>query len=210
MPVTAAQAGSQQIGGWLKTAIGAGQKRQGKKLLKGLEYPNEVVPQEEIENQALARQQAATGLPSEQYANAMKNIQRQQLMALRSAHDRRSGTGAIAGIQQGTNDATLNLDTADARQKILNQHNLMTVNNRLAGWKDRVWQNNIKDKYNRDYNYAMGLIGVGNQNAFSGIDQTFGAQTTAGSAISGNGAGGSSGGLNPYTKAVGNIPSYDI
>lgn len=210
MPVKAAQAGSQQIGGIIKTIIGAGQKRQGKKLLNSLEYPIEQIPQEEIENQKLAKQQAATGLPSEQYANAMKNIQRQQLMALHGAHDRRGGLGSIAGIQQGTNDATLNLDTADARQKILNQNQLMSVNNRLAGWKDRVWQNNIKDKYTRDYGYAMGLIGAGNQNALSGVDQTFGAQATAGSALYGNGSGADNGGLNPYTKAVGNIPSSMI
>lgn len=210
MPIKAAQSGEQQIAGLIKTFIGAGQKRKGTKLLKGLVYPDEQIPQEEIENQQLARQQAATGLPSEQYANAMKNIQRQQLTALRGAHDRRGGLGAIAGIQQNTNDATLNLDTADARQKILNTNQLMNVNNRLAGWKDKVWQANIKDKYNRDYGYAQSLIGYGNQNAMAGIDQTLAAQANAGSSLFGLGNGGGGNELNPYTKTVGNIPSSQI
>lgn len=173
MPVTASLIGGgvNLVGGLVKGLFGGGQKRKGKKLLDSLQYPTESIPQEEIENQNLARQQAATGLPSEQYANAMKNIQRQQLTALRGAHDRRGGLGLIGGIQQGTNDATLNLDTADARQKIANQNNLMNVNNRLAGWKDKIWQNNVKEKYNRDYSYGMGLLGAGNQNVASGIDQ---------------------------------------
>lgn len=188
MPVTSQLIGSagQQIGGLFKTIIGAGQARQGRKLKNSLVYPIESVPQEEIENKKLAQQQAATGLPYEQYTNAMKNIQRQQLMALRGAHDRRGGLGSIATIQQGTNDATLNLDTADARQKILNQNQLMNVNNRLSSWKDKVWQNNIKDKYNRDYNYAMGLIGQGNQNVASGFDQVIGSAGNAANAAFGS------------------------
>lgn len=209
MPVAAISAGTQAVGGIIKSIIGAGQKRQGRKLKNSLIYPTESVPQEEIENQKLARQQAATGLPSEQYSNAMQNIQRQQLMALRGAHDRRGGLGAISSIQQGTNDATLNLDSADARQKILNQNQLMSVNNRLAGWKDKVWQNNIKDKYTRDYGYAMGLIGAGNQNIMSGIDQTLGGAASGANSLYGSSSS-SDGGLNPYTKAVGNIPSSMI
>lgn len=172
MPVTAGLigGGAKLLGGLFKGIVGGGQKRKGRKLLNSLTDPVEAIPQEEIENQNLARQQAATGLPSDQYANAMKNIQRQQLVALRGAHDRRGGLGLIGGIQQGTNDATLNLDVADSKQRIANQNNLMNVNNRLAGWKDKVWQNNVKDKYNRDRSYAMGLIGSGNQNVASGLD----------------------------------------
>lgn len=173
MPITSALigGGANLVGGLIKSIVGSGQKRQGKKILNGLQYPTESIPQEEIENQNLARQQAATGLPSEQYNNAMRDIQRQQLVAIRSAHDRRGGLAAISGIQAGTNDATNNLNAIDAQQKIRNQNQLMGVNNTLASWKDKVWQNNVRDKYNQDRSYAMGLIGVGNQNFVGGIDQ---------------------------------------
>ncbi len=181
MPATAAAAQgiSQGAGGIVKLIVGAGQKRQGKNILKGLTYPTEEVPQEEIENQKLLKQQSATGLPTEQYANAMKNIQRQQLMALRGAHDRRGGLGLISNIQQGTNDATLGLDAKDAAMKVANTNAYVAGNNRLASWKDKVWQQNVLGKYNQQYNYGMGLLGQGNQNLVGGIDQTLAGAGTA-------------------------------
>lgn len=159
MPVTLGLvgAGVNAFGGLIKGLVGSGQKHKGDKLLKNLQYPTEQVPTE-ITNAA------ATGMPSEQYGQAMQNIQRQQLMALRGAHDRRGGLGLISGIQQGTNDATLGLDVKNAQIKQQNQF-------KLASWKDKVWQNNVKDKYTRDYSYAMGLKGVGNQNLVGGLDQ---------------------------------------
>lgn len=165
-PLAFAQLGA----GIIKSGIGLLQRHEGKKLMKGLQYPTEALPTEVIENQNAARQQAATGLPSEQYANAMKNIQRQQLMALRGAHDRRGGLGILPGIQQVTNDATLNLDAQDAQLKLANQRQLMNVNNQAANWKSQLFDRNVRDKYNRDYDYAMSLIGSGNQNFASGLD----------------------------------------
>lgn len=155
----AAQTG-QLIGGGIKLLAGAKQKKEANKLLSGLKYPDEEIPTE-ITNAA------ATGLPSEQYNLAMKNIQRQQLVALRGAQDRRGGLAAISGIQQGTNDATLKLDSENAQVRQQNQF-------RLAGWKDKIWQHNIRDKYNRDYGYAMQLKAAGNTNLYGGVDQMVG------------------------------------
>lgn len=207
--------GASLLGALGKGLVGGKQKKEGRKILDGLEYPTEQIPQEQIENQNIARQQAATGLPSEQYQNAMKNIQRQQLLAIRGAHDRRGGLGSIAGIQQGTNDASLNLDVADAKQKIANQNNLMNVNNRLSSWKDKVWQNNVMGKYNQQYGYAQSLIGAGNQNAAAGFDQAVGGAGMGAAGFYGDTSGlfgrsGSASGLNPYTKTVGSIPQGQI
>lgn len=208
MPVTAALVGGglNLVGGLVKGIVGKSQKNQGNKILSGLQYPTESVPGEEIQNQNLAQQQAGTGLPSDQYEQAMRNIQRQQLVSIQGSQSRRGGLGSIAGIQQGTNDATLNLDTADAKQKIANQNNLMKVNNSLASWKDKVWQNNVKGKYNQQYNYGMGLVGQGNQNLVGGVDQSIagGGQAAYGSGLYGGGVFG--GGMNNSTGLVGNIP----
>lgn len=179
MPVTAqaAQGITEGLGGIVKLIAGSSQKKKANKLLSGLQYPNEQIPSE-------ITAAAATGLPSEQYNQGMQNIQRQQLIALRGAHDRRGGLGLISGIQQGTNDADLNLDVKNAQARQQNQF-------RLAGWKDKVWQNNIKDKYNRDYNYAMGLLGQGNQNVYGGADQALAGAGTAltGSLLGSSGSG---------------------
>lgn len=173
MPATAALIGGgvNLVGGLIKGIVGGGQRRRGRKLLNSLQYPTESIPQEEYQNQQLAQQQAASGLPSEQYNNAMRDIQRQQMTAIRNAHDRRGGLGLISTIQQGSNDATNNLNAQDASLRLQNQRNLMNVNNQLAGWKDKVWQNNVLNKYNRDYAYGMGLVGMGNQNFIGGVDQ---------------------------------------
>ena len=118
MPVTAALigGGAQLAGGLISGIIGKGQRNQGRKIVNGLQYPDESVPGEVIQNQNLAQQQAATGLPSEQYDQAMKNIQSNQLSSLQSANSRRGGLGVISGLNQNADNATLNLDTADANQ----------------------------------------------------------------------------------------------
>lgn len=170
----------QAASGLVKGIGGYIQMRKANKLLRGLQYPTEQLPQEYIENKNMAKQLAGEGMPSEQYAQAMRNIQRQQLMALSGARDRRGGLGSLSGIQQGTNDALLNLDTANARQRIQNEQNLMRVNNQVAAQKRDLFNLNTRNKYNRDYGYAMSLKGMGNQNLFGGIDQLLGAGVSRG------------------------------
>lgn len=160
MPVTLGIAGAGLVGGLIKGIVGHKQKKEGKNILAQADKMgafNEQVPTE-ITNAA------ATGLPSEQYNQAMQNIQQQQLMAIQGAHNRRAGIGLIPSITNSTNNANLNLDVANANARQQNQM-------RLASWKDKIWQNNVKSKYNQQYNYGMGLLGAGNQNLVGGIDQ---------------------------------------
>lgn len=164
--------GVAQLGGALiKGIAGSKQKHEGNFMLRNLQYPTEQLPSEITQNQVAAQQQAATGLPSEQYAQAMKNIQQSQLLALQSAHNRRAGIGAIPGIQQGTNDATLNLNAKDASMLLANKQNLQNVNNQVAGWKSRLFNSNVRGKYNQDRGYALDLMGAGNTNLYAGLDQ---------------------------------------
>lgn len=195
------------VGGAIGLVSGISQKSKAKKLLSGLQYPTEQLPQEVVANQRLAQQRAAEGLPSEQYNQAMRNIQRQQLMALRGAHDRRGGLGILPGIQQGTNDATLNLDVANANARLGNERQLMNVNNQVANWKSQLFNANVRDKYNRDYNYAMGLKGMGNQNIVGGLDSL----AAGGIGLLTSGGRGTGRLRNPQTRKVTNtdyVPGY--
>lgn len=164
-------AGAQALGGLIGSAVGFFQQRKANKLLKRLSYPLESIPKEVFQNQEQAKINANTGLPSEQYNQAMKNIQRQQLFALKSANDRRGGLGLISGLNAQGNNAIENLDVANAKQRLANEQTLMNVNNQVAGWRDKVWDWNTRQKYIRDYNYAMALKGQGNQNLYSGLDK---------------------------------------
>lgn len=161
----------QLVGGAISGLVGGSQKAKGRRMMKNMQFPEEQMPDEVLRNQQLAEEMAAGGMPSEQYAQAMKNIQRQQIAALRAAGDRRSSMGLISSIQQGTNDATLNLDAANADMRNANKRNLINVNNNVANWKSSLFDKNIRSKYDRDYNYAMSLIGAGNQNLMGGIDR---------------------------------------
>lgn len=157
-------------GGLLKAGIGYFQNRKGNKLLKKLQYPTQVIPSAIRENKKQAEIDAATGLPQEQYNKAMKNIQRNQLAKLRVGMDRNSGISLISSLADIENDAIGDLDAADAQARILNKRNLQGVNNTYGNWQNQVWQNNVKDKYDRDYDYAMSLKGQGGSNLASGAD----------------------------------------
>lgn len=175
-------------GGLLTGITGMIQKNKANKSLKNLQYPEENIPTAITQNKEMATLGANTGLPSEQYNNAMKNIQRQQMASLSAAQDRRGGLLTVAGNQQAANDALGNLDARDAMARMQNQKLLYGINNQYGNWQNKVWQHNVADKYNRDYSYAQSLLGAGNQNFTSGIDKlTGGAMMGLGGGLFGGG-----------------------
>lgn len=162
--------------GFVNAVTGFIQKGKGSKIIKRLgDSPDMFIPNEVLQNQKIAEHNANLGLPQEQYNQAMRNLQRNQMVALRNAGDRRGGLASVAATQQAMNDAVLNLDVANAKARLQNQNTLFGVNSNVANWKNRQWQNNVKDKWDRKYQYGMSLIGAGNQNATTGINQVAGA-----------------------------------
>lgn len=154
--------------------VGLGQKRKAKKLLASLHRPNYEIPNEVLQNQKRAEMAANEGLPSQQYNQAMQNIQRQQSRGLTAAGSRRGALMALPGLQQQANDSLLGLDVKDAQARMANQQHLYGINSQLAGYKDKQWDINKMQPYQRDYNYGMNLMGQGNQNLYGGIDKLLG------------------------------------
>lgn len=184
-------AGAAVVGAGVSIYKGVKQKQQAKQLERDNSRPTENVPNEVYANQQLAQNMSLQGLPSEQYEQAKKNIQRQQAAAVASAQDRRSGVANIGAIQQGTNDAYGQLDAQNAAARHQNQLGLIGVNNTTAQWKDRVFDWNEKQKYIQNQNYAMGLLGAGNQNIYGGVDKLLGGAFQAYGSGAFNGAGSS-------------------
>jgi len=87
--------------------VGGTQKRKAKKELAKLnaDKPIETMPEEIKQSQELANLRAKTGLPSEQYNMAQKNIQRQQQRALRGAADRKMGLAMLPYLDDNANRA---------------------------------------------------------------------------------------------------------
>lgn len=165
------------------------QKKKANALLKQNPFPTEGMPNEELANQQIAQGAATQGMPSEEYAQAQKNIQRNQAAQLSSAQTAPGGAVRnIGAIQQNSNDANANLTAQSAAIRQQNIGQLLGVNNQVASWRDRLFDWNNKTKYAMNYNYAMGLLGQGNQNVMGGADKLLG--TAAGAAASGMFGGG--------------------
>lgn len=197
----------------LGTSIYEGEhkKNMAKKALSAAnaERPMEQTPQALLNSQSLAQQNANTGLPSAQYNAAMQNIKNQQMQSLSGSADRRGGLALLGNIQAQGNNANLQLDSANSAQRLKNDSTLMGVNSEVGDYQDKSWQNNYNDKYKNDYNYAMGLLGSGNANIQSGIDQGLsgaqrGIQMNQMQKMYGNGGGNSNGsGFGNYNWGAG-------
>lgn len=195
-------------GGLLSGIVGLSQRSKANKALAALKRPEYNIPNEILENQKNAQMAANEGLPSAQYNQAMQNIQRQQNRGIAAATDRRAGLMALPGLQQQANDTTLNLDVKNAQQRLKNQQQLYGINSQVAGYRDKQWDINKMQPYQRDYQYNMGLLGAGNQNALAGADKFLGGL------LGGSGGGGNNGvlfggGANRRMRAGStNSPSY--
>lgn len=150
---------------------GARQKSKAKKALNQLndEQPIETIPREILQSQELANLRSKTGLPSEQYAQAMKNIQRQQAKTIKAATDRRMGLNVLPAIDDNAQRATNNLDVQNAIAREKNEKVLMDVNNQVANYKKGIYDRNVRQVWNRNFDYNMGLLGSGNQNISNSI-----------------------------------------
>ncbi len=179
-------------GGIISGLTGFFQRRKAKKMLAGLQRPEYVIPNEEFENKRRAEIAANEGMPSQQYTNAMNSFQRNQAAALSSSLDRKSALMALPKIQQQTNDQMANLDAQDAVMRMQNQRTLYGINSRIGQYRDKAFEINKMQPYQRDYDYAMGLLGAGNQNLMGGLEKLV---AGAGQLYSDNGTsiGGSSG-----------------
>lgn len=166
--------GLQALGGAIGGLVGLGQRRKAKKMLNSLVRPTYSIPKEILRNQKQAELSAQEGMPSAQYNRAMQNIQRQQSNSLKAAQDRRSAMAAIAANQQAANDAMLDLDVADAQQVAANRQTLYNVGGQTAAYRDRAFDINQMQPYNQKRNYAMSLMGAGNQNIMGGLDRVLG------------------------------------
>lgn len=166
-------------GALLGSITGLFQKKKGNALLKQNPYPTEPIPNELLANQQQAQRMADEGMPSAQYQQAQKNIQRQQVAAIQSAQDRRLGGATISGVQQATNDAQANLDAKSAEMRRQNQLNLQSVNNDVAGYRSKAFDWNQKNRYLQAYQLGNSLVGAGNANMFAGADKLLAGLTGA-------------------------------
>jgi hypothetical protein len=197
------------VGGVLGAGVGlvSGlfQKKKANALLKQNPYPTQAIPVDELANQQQAERMADEGMPSAQYQQAQKNIQRQQAQAIASQQDRRLGGANVGAIQAQANDASGNLDAQSAQIRRQNQLNLQNVNSTVADARQKAFDWNGKGKYLQNYQYGMSLLGTGNANIMSGADKLLGGVTNA---YASGLFSGRSGGATAPTGGVPSVPGY--
>ena len=165
---------SSLISGGISAVNGLIQKGQGRRMAANNPFPNQEIPAAILANSEKAKLYENQGLPSEQYQQATRNIDRNSTAALRTATDRRGGLGMASTIQQAANDAKLNLDVANANAVRQNQQRAMQQNNVLGQWQNNVWDWNKRQKYMQTAAAARSLMGAGNANINSGLDRALG------------------------------------
>lgn len=172
--------------------VGGSQRRKARKELNKLnaDKPIETMPEEIKQSQELANLRAKTGLPSEQYNMAQKNIQRQQQRALRGAADRKMGLAMLPYLDDNANRAMEKLDANNANARRENERTLLDVNTQVGNWKKGLYDRNVRQIWNRNFDYNMGLLGQANDNIMQGINS--GINVAGG--IAGKYAGGGGGG----------------
>lgn len=167
--------GGSNLGGWVGLASsaiglisGLFRGRKAKKLERQNPYPTATVDPLIVENQARAQQMAQVGIPQAQYNLALQNIQRNQAGALRTAQS--SGRPAnVASILDRTNQATLQLDAADAAARMQNQRLAMQQNSALAAENQRAWNWNEAQRYQELAGRIAQLRTAGQQDLWGGI-----------------------------------------
>jgi hypothetical protein len=193
-PLSLILGGGQLLGGLFSGLIGGGQRRQGKELLQRSPHLAYEIPPEAI-------QAASEGLPSAQYDQAMKNIQRQQAAAISAANERKSGLSTISKTQALTNDAMGELDAQNAAARMSNQRV-------LSQYRDKAWS--VKDRQRQeDRAYAYGLMGAGGQNIASGIDKGIAGFGGIGYGLFGDGTSMRAGGRRPSGGQTTYYNGYD-
>ncbi len=158
--------GTSLLGGALSLFGGRGQKREARRLLQQNQEDQKRIDADNAGTLGIATDMANSGLPSQQYAQAMQNINRSQNSAINAAQTRRGGLGSIASIQRNSNDALLGLDVANANMRNQNKRGLISLRQNQSADKQQ------RNLYNRDY--AQGLMGAGNANQMGGIDKAIG------------------------------------
>lgn len=141
--------------------------------------PVETIPDEILQNQQLAKLRSKTGIPSEQYSMAIKNIQRQQAKTLKGASDRRMGLGILASVDDNANRAIGSLDSQNAQARLRNEKVSMDTNNQVANWKKGIYDRNVRQVWDRNYNYEMGVVGQQQQNKANAINSAINLGATA-------------------------------
>jgi hypothetical protein len=170
IPAAVVAAGISAIPSVIKGIQGIFQGAKGRKLAKKNVRPDYAIPESFTKNLALAENRARVGLPQQQYNQAQQNFQRNQAGALRQ-FGRMGNPRGLAGMVRAGNDATMNLDVADAQARMSNENAAMGYRSQLGQQQLAKQQWDKFGKYQENAAAASALMGAGRQNVMGGLSE---------------------------------------
>lgn len=188
-------------------------KKAAQAKMDSLQKPKYEIPEELKKNLSEAESRAVEGLPAEQKAEFVKNLDRNSAANLKASTDRKSGLMGLQAQTSAANDASLNLVSMDAAAKRASEqqkrNDILNARGVIAGAKDKAF--GIQDSnYQSQLQSAQGnyqAAGQTQDNALQSMGQTvIGLAGTAGGAAlanRGGGAGNMAGGIGSAPAASG-------
>lgn len=139
-------------------------------IQKNLKDPVYNIPPEFAQNRELARSMAQQGIPQQQYNNQVNAIAQNQAGAIAAQQNSANPGAGIAATVRAGNSATNTLNAEDAQARENNQRYFIQQNAAYGNQELQKQQNDVYDKYTRDFNQMQAYKGAANQNYNNAIN----------------------------------------
>lgn len=139
-------------------------------IQKGLTDPVYHIPQEFEENRRIARNMAQIGIPQQQYNNQVNAINQNQATGISALNNSANPGSGVAATVRASNNATNTLNAEDAQARANNQRYFISQNAAMGNQELAKQQNDVYDKYTRDFNQMQAYKGAANQNYNNAIN----------------------------------------
>lgn len=170
MTALAIGAGAALVGTGLKAYEGFHQEHEANEIQKNLKDPVYAIPPEFAQNREIARQMAQQGLPQAVINNQTNAINQNQAGAVGALSNSANPGANLASIVRAGDQAKGNLDAEDAQARENNQRYFIQQNAALGGQELAKQQNDVFDKYTRNFNQMQAYRGAGMQNVNSAVN----------------------------------------
>lgn len=147
----------------VNTYEGLHQEHEANQIKKGLQDPTYHIPSEFYENREIARQMAQQGLPQEVINQQTNRINQNQAAGI-DAITKSGRPGGVASVVRQGDQAGEALGAEDAQARNNNQRYFIDQNKQVAGQELDKQQNDVYDKYTRNFNQMQADKGAGIQN----------------------------------------------
>lgn len=161
-----------------KIGVGAKQKKDAKKLLKGIEDPNYQTPSYIKDNLATAQRRATEGISAAEENAFLDNTASAEANLVSSYRTRKGGTAGAVAAGENRRKSNRDLLILDAKQRQENELQLMKQRQIMGDYADKEFQINTLDKFGRELNYARSLEAAGMNNINNGLDDIASAGTS--------------------------------